>query len=636
MRVLLSILFLAISLITNAQSKKEAKVNSLLEQASMHERNMEFEAATKLCAKAVKTDPTMAKAWYSYGNVLKKQGKNQEVQKQCFVKVVELEPNSKRGLSSYINLSTIYTAQGKFDSAFYNYKLYAEHKILPERRKQSALKELAQKEFAAKNYKHALNINPIPLNDTINLPGSLQYFPILTGDEKQMLFTRRKKGGMNEDLVLANNNGVWFEALKLPGTVNSHESEGTATMSADGSFIVCSYCGINRPSEGSCDLYITRLEGNRWTELENLGKNINTKGYETQPSLSADGRTLYFVSDREGGLGELDIWKSEMDQNGNWGGAVNLGPAINTPKNEGSPFIHSNGTSLFFASKGHSGMGGYDLFLSEKEDNEWTKARNLGYPINDQNNQVSLYVTASGEHGYFSREEYASGSLTPDRSKIWMFQVPPELKLGHRSNYVKGIVYDNITKKPIGAELKLVQLETGETKSLVKSNSSNGSYLVMLAEGSEYAFYAETKGYLFKSVAFNYTEHTHYDPIELDIYLDPIIKGVTVELSNIYFQTGKSVLLNKSKVELNKLYELMKKNPTLRIELAGHTDNTGSDALNIKLSKLRVEAVKAHLVKKGIAANRMVGKGYGSSKPVADNATKEGRKKNRRVEFTVL
>jgi outer membrane protein OmpA-like peptidoglycan-associated protein len=260
----------------------------------------------------------------------------------------------------------------------------------------------------------------------------------------------------------------------------------------------------------------------------------------------------------------------------------------------------------------------------------------LGYPINDQNNQVSLYVSADGSKGYFSKEEYEIGKPLANQSNIWTFEVPPELKLGHRSNYVKGRVFNNLTKEPISAHLKLINLESGELKGHFKSGLLDGKYLVVLNEGSEYAFYAETPGYLFKSIRFDYSEKEHIEPIEMDIYLDPIIKGITVQLSNIYFETGKAVLLSKSKVELRKLYELMKQNPTLKIELGGHTDNTGSESTNQVLSQKRVNAVKSYLVSAGISSSRIVGKGYGEAKPVATTETAEGRKKHRRVEFTVL
>jgi len=636
MRLLLLSLLIFIGIGLNAQSKKTDKAMALVQEAMLLESGMDVDGAIKLYEKAVKTDPELQVAWYQYGNALRKTAGNSDEQILCFKNVLRIDNSSKNGLKALNSLSSIYYNQGVFDTSLIYFEQYINHPKIHPKSKSAALLEMPNKEFAAKAYLHPLKIDPYPLIDWINEGNSLQYFPILTGDEKKMLFTRRNKGSQNEDLYISLYIGNWQKPEKLPSTINSNEAEGTATLSADGNTIVCSYCGDVRENFGNCDLYYSNLNGKEWSKLQNLGPQINSETHESQPSLSADGRTLFFVSDRQGGFGGLDIYVSYKNEGGTWGNPTNLGYLINTTENEGSPYFHPNGTSLFFSSKGHIGMGGYDLFLSEWENDNWTEPRNLGYPINDQNNQLSLFVNAKGDKGYYSKEEFTGATPTSNQSRIWTFDVPPELKLGHRSNYVKGKVFDNISKKPISASLKLVNIETDKTVGQVASNQLNGSYLVMLAEGAEYAFYAETPGYLFKSISFNYTEKKDFEPIELDIYLDPIIKGITVELNNIYFQSGKAILLNKSRTELNKLYELMAKNPTLKIELGGHTDNTGSEENNLKLSQKRVEAVKSFLVKKGIASKRMIGKGYGESKPKSSNDTADGRNQNRRVEFTVL
>ena len=612
------------------------KAKALVQSGMMDESRMDYESAIKSFSKATKADPSYARAWFQLAKAHNKMGTERELQFEAFEHVIELDSNSKIGLNAYSYLSALYTQSGKFDTALFYYNKYLQNPSIHEKERANAIARKPSMEFASNAYLHPINIEPWPLNEKINNPNSLQYFPILSGDGELMLFTRRMKGSQNEDLFISRHLGDWHEPKKLPGTINSEEAEGTATMSADGNVIVCSYCGEGRESYGNCDLYISQRKGNEWGKLKNLGPSINSKFHESQPSLSADGRTMYFASDKEGGFGGLDIYVSSMNENDEWSQAENMGSLINTDKNEGSPFIHSSGQSFFFSSQGHVGMGGYDLYLSELESNQWTEPRNLGYPINDQNNQISLYVTGDGKQGFFSKEEYGSESIMANQSRIFSFNVPIELKLGHRSNYVKGKVFDNIKKKPISASLKLVNLETGETVGFVYSNSTLGSYLMMLPEGSDYAFYAETPGYLFKSIRFEYSEKKNFDPIDLDIYLDPIIKGVTVQLNNIYFETGRATLLSKSKIELDKLYKLMVQNPSLKIELGGHTDNTGSEAINASISQKRVDAVKNHLVKKGIAADRMLGKGYGESKPVAKNDTPEGRKKNRRVEFTVL
>ncbi len=635
--VLVLSLLLSVSFLLNGQSKKRQKAVTYLKDAMMASSNMDNESAIKLYKKATKTDPTYNSAWLQLARSLSKSGQEVELQKHAYTTILKSDSTSKTALAAHLGLKSIYQNQGKFDSVAVHYSKAIKHQEASERQLLNIKKEKANVEFAASGYKNPLRFHPVSLNSSINDESALQYFPVITGDENQMIFTRRYKGSQNEDIFIAKRlAGNWSSAKKLEGSINGPEGEGTATISANGNTIICSYCGDSRENMGNCDLYSSNFENGSWTQLKNMGTTLNSKHYEAQPTLSSDGRVLFFVSDRPGGVGGLDIYTSILNENGDWSEPRNLSATINTADNEGSPFLHANGQTLFFASKGHPGFGGYDLYASDVENGKWQTPRNLGYPINDQNNQLSMCVSPNGKTGYFSKEEFNLSSIMANTSKIWTFSVPPEFKLGHRSNYIKGFVFDNITKKPIEATMKLINLETEETTALVTSNKTDGKYLVMLAEGSDYAFYAETRGYLFKSVSFEYSEATNIEPIKMDIYLDPIIKGVTVQLNNVYFETGKSELLNKSRVELNKLYQLMKTNPTMKIELGGHTDNVGSDELNNKLSLARVNSVIAYLAKKGIPAKNMVGKGYGASKPIADNKTTAGRKENRRVEFTVL
>ncbi len=619
-----------------AQSKKRIKAEGYLKDAMMASSSMDEESAIKYYKKAVKTDPTYNNGWLQLARSLAKTGTEKPLQKTAYKTILTTDSISKTALSAFGGLKSIYQGEGKFDSVLIMHSKLLSHPQASEKLKKRLVNEKESVEFAAAAYKHPLRFDPYVMTAAINDPNALQYFPILTGDENQMVFTRRYKGSQNEDIYNSKRTGSWHTAKKLEGAINSSEGEGTATITADGNTLICSYCSDSRENFGNCDLYYSTYENRAWTKLKNMGDVINTKHYEAQPTLSPDGRTLFFISDRPNGLGGLDIYTSIKNEDGTWTTPRNIGSPVNTKENEGSPFLHANGQTLFFASKGHIGFGGYDLYATEIENGEWQKPRNLGYPINDQKNQLSMCVSPDGKTGYFSREEFDAASIMANQSRIWSFKVPPEMKLGHRSNYVTGKVYDNVTKQPISATMRLINVENGELKNMVLSRPSDGQYLVMLSEGSDYAFYAETRGYLFKSVAFEYSETSNIEPITLDIFLDPIIKGVTVQLNNIYFETGKSTLLSTSKVELNKLYQLMKTNPTLKIELGGHTDNVGSDALNNKLSLARVEAVKSYLVKKGIPRENVVGKGYGSSKPIADNSTKQGRKENRRVEFTVL
>lgn len=633
---LLFVFVLLFSLFLSAQSKKAAKAKEYLKEGMMASSAMDEESAIKFYKKATKTDPSYNSAWLQLARSLSKTGTEQNLQKAAYKAILKTDTISKTGLAAYGGLRGLYQNEGKFDSAAIYFKKLFDHPELSDKQKVKLSEDKKSVMYAAAAYKKPLRFDPYLMNSSINHPEALQYFPILTGDENQMIFTRRFKGSQNEDIYISKRTGSWHEAKKLDGAINGPEGEGTATITADGQTLICSYCGDSRENMGNCDLYISTLENGTWSKLKNLGTTINSKYYEAQPTLSSDGRVLLFVSDRPDGIGGLDIYSSIMDENGNWSNPKNLGAIINTKENEGSPFLHANSQTLFFSSKGHIGFGGYDLYATDIENGDWQTPRNLGYPINDQLNQLSMCVSPDGKTGYFSKEEYDASSIMANQSRIWSFEVPPELKLGHRSNYITGNVYDNITKQPVAAIMKLINLEDAKTKTMVTSRPADGKYMVMLAEGSDYAFYAETRGYLFKSISFEYSETENIEPIKMDIYLDPIIKGVTVQLNNIYFETGKWTLLSKSKVELNKLYQLLKTNPGLKIELGGHTDNVGSDESNVRLSLNRVNSVSDYLKGKGISSARMVSKGYGASQPISNNGTSMGRKENRRVEFTVL
>lgn len=363
-------------------------------------------------------------------------------------------------------------------------------------------------------------------------------------------------------------------------------------------------------------------------------RNVNSADWESQPALSADGRTLYFVSDRRGGVGRRDIWVSHLDDNGEWTRARNVGKPVNTIYDEISPFIHANNRVLYFASNGLVGFGGYDIFFSERDSaGLWTAPKNMGSPINNHEDQFSLFITADGKKGYYSHEELREGYT---RSRIFEMDIPEEDRVRYVSNYVKGRVTDRVTGEPLGAAIELINLATHETESLVHADSVTGAYLFVLTEGSEYALYVSMPGYLFRSLNFNYSEQEHMKPISLDVALDRAAEGTTAVLQNIFFDVDSYALHAKSRTELEKIRRFLEDNPGLRVEIGGHTDNSGSVTYNQQLSERRARSVYDYLVGVGIDARRLVPKGYGPSVPVADNSTVEGRSQNRRIEFKLI
>lgn len=363
-----------------------------------------------------------------------------------------------------------------------------------------------------------------------------------------------------------------------------------------------------------------------------MGPEVNSAAWESQPSLSADGRMLFFVSDRRGGLGGKDIYVSyKLDEN-KWAKAVNLGDQINSPYDEISPFVHVNGRTLFFSSNGRPGFGGFDIYRTEREGDAWTEPVNFGYPVNTHEDQFSLFITANGEHGFYSHEDNEKSNS----SKIFEITVPEELRLHYKSNYVKGIVRDAKSGKPLNARVELFNINKNELTSVVQADSVTGAYLMVLTQGADYGLYVSHPGYLFKSLHFNYEIQENLIPVALDVALDPVATGASVVLNNIFFDLNKFELQERSITELDKVVRFLNDNPAVRIEIGGHTDNAGSPAYNLQLSQKRVQSVAAYLTAHGVQATRLVSKGYGESKPLKPNDTEENKQTNRRIEFRVI
>lgn len=491
-------------------------------------------------------------------------------------------------------------------------------------------------EYAVEGIKKKVSFNPVPLPNAVNR-FQLQYFPVLSVDQSMLIYTRRL--GINpaddEDIVVSfkNKDGAWNPPVSVSRNINTRYNEGTCTISADGRVLIFTSC-FGRKVVGSCDLFVSFREGNDWSEPFNIGPPVNSKAWESQPSLSADGRTLYFVSDRGGGYGKRDIWMSTLNDENEWTKPVNLGPKINSGKDDISPFIHANGQTLYFASQGQPGFGGFDIYYTELTDEGWSVPENMGYPINTSDDQVSLFITADGSKGYYSHEESLGGRRL--EGKLYEFDIPKEIQVANRSNYVSGRVFDAVTRKEIKADIELYDIEKKTRISKVQSDRITGQYVIVLTEGSEYALYVNKTGYLFQSLSFNYLEDVNLDPINIDIYLEPISEGIKTTLNNIFFDFDKYELKEKSITELTEVSKFLQNNPSLTIEISGHTDNKGSTSYNEELSLKRAKAVFDYLQNLGVDGSRMSFEGYGASQPVASNETEEGQALNRRIEFKVI
>jgi outer membrane protein OmpA-like peptidoglycan-associated protein/tetratricopeptide (TPR) repeat protein len=484
-------------------------------------------------------------------------------------------------------------------------------------------------DYAKKNANKSYVFAPQNIGTNINTSES-EYFPSLTIDGKELVFTRRIKN-FNEDFYYSRKkNNEWDVAKPMEGNVNTAQNEGAQNISQDGQWLV--FTGCNRPDGfGGCDIYISYLTARGWSEAMNLGSKINTDQWESQPCLSPDKRDLYFTSTRFGGFGGSDIYVSHLQPNGRWSEPENLGPGINTMGDEASPFIHADNQTLYFTSNGLQGYGNNDLFYARKGPGGiWSKPVNLGYPINTISDEGTLFITADGKTAYYASDRSDShGGLD-----IYSFELREDVR-PYKTLWVKGQVFDKKTIKGLPSSVELIDLATKQLITKVQTDEL-GNYLITLPVGKDYAFNVTRKGYLFYSDNFLMSSRSPDSTYEKNIPLQPIEANATMVLKNIFFDVNKFELKPESQVELDKVVQLLNDNPGLKIEIGGHTDNVGKPADNLILSNNRAKAVVTYLAGKNIAAQRLTSKGYGETKPVGDNKTDDGRAMNRRTELKVV
>ncbi|WP_159471238.1 OmpA family protein [Dyadobacter sp. 3J3] len=585
--------------------------------------------AMVLFEKVEETDPNNSEIHLRLAQIYELQKKT-ELTRKHFARFISLRPSDPQSSSAYQWLGSNLFREEKYDSAV----VYFE-KALALSPPKSGLARLAKKSAASSKFAQMAIRNPMKvhkqsLGDTVNFLNS-QFFPVMTADDETLIFTGLTENRDENIYVTHRIPGGWDVPEEISKAINTTNNEGTCSISADGRTLVLTAC--NRPdSYGGCDLYISHKQGSDWSAPQNVGENINSRNWESQPSLSADGRTLYFASDRRGGQGRSDIWYSVLKEKGLWSDPKNLGPIINTPEDENAPFIHANGRTLFYASNGLTGMGGFDIFLSQKADTTWTPPKNIGYPINTQADQVGLFISSNGKKGYYTDD---SSEKSKGRSLLYTFDLPDSLQnMVTPTRYAKGKVFDKKTNKPLASSIELYDLKSQEKVAEFSSDLQTGSFLAVLNKGSEYAFYVSKSGYLFKSLTFSVTDSA--SSLNLDIPLEAIEKDRIEVLNNIFFNTGEFTLDDKSKVELNRMVDFLKNNKQISIEISGHTDDVGSEQTNLELSKKRALSVLDYLKKSGVEAERLNAKGFGKTKPVAKNDSEENRRRNRRIEWRVL
>jgi len=480
--------------------------------------------------------------------------------------------------------------------------------------------------FSIEALKNPVAFDPINAGPGINTVHA-EYYPSLTVDGKKIFFTRAlpyESNNIQEDFFTSNfSDNNWGNAIPMPLNVNSERNEGAPTVSANGRGLVFVACsdesgdyGENRKGKGSCDLFYTERIGNKWSNPVNIGGEINTYHWETQPSLSADGKTLYFIRGLRGRGADFrnsDIYVSRIGENGTWSAAERLPDIINTPYAEESVHIHPDGKTLYFASRGHAGLGGSDLYVSQiGADGKWSKPKNLGYPINTLNDENSLIVAPQGNIAFFASDR-AGGYGDLD---IYLFELPKNLQ-PTSTYYFDGKVFEAATLSPLGGHFTLKDIATGEVAIISDADPITGTFSVPLPSNRQYVIDVTFPGYAPTSLGFDLTYDENQTTYHLDIPMNPIGSGKENILQNIYFDLNSAKLRSESYVELNNLANFLRMNPSLTIELGGHTDTRGDATDNMKLSTERAKAVYDYLVQsEHIAAVRMSYRGYGELSPI--------------------
>jgi outer membrane protein OmpA-like peptidoglycan-associated protein len=533
------------------------------------------------------------------------------------------------------------------------------------------LKKLDRKIFECKNGKE-LMANPveaqiIDIGNGVNTKYP-EFAPVISADESVLIFTSRREGSTgseldergeyHEDIYISEklSNGEWSSPQNIGTNINTNGHDASIGLSVDGKELF-----IYKDNNAG-DIFFCKLKKDEgWSKPASISDNINSKHGETSVCISPDGSTIFFTSNMDGGFGGFDIYMSKADKKGNWGKPVNLGPVINTPEDEESPFLDFDGKTLHFSSRAHKGMGNYDIFRSQYDStsNTWAEPENLGYPINTADDDIYFVLSGDGRHGYYAsvreggygekdiyminmppREDY--NELVKKMEIILKKEIIPQAVVVEEVQLqpviLKGTVYDIKTKQTLSATVQLLDQSGNIVKEVITGEDGNYMFEVTSDQEKKYSVSASKDQYGFASKKVT-TPATSTKKVELlnNLNLGKLEVGAKFILRNIYYDFDKAELKPESITELKKLLKMLRENPSMKVEIGSHTDNKGSNEYNIALSKRRAQSVVNWLVKNGIDKSRLASRGYGEDVPIASNDDEEeGRELNRRTEFEVI
>jgi outer membrane protein OmpA-like peptidoglycan-associated protein len=616
---------------------RSKKAVYLYENAGRQYNLLNYTESIRLLSQALKMDDDFIEAWLLLGQVYTDANRI-EKSIEAYKKAISLNPKFFPPVYYLVALNEV--SIGQYQAGLDHMEAFLNTGYRSEVLISNANRVIENCIFSIQAIANPIPFEPVNLGSNINTIYD-EYWPSLSADESILVFTAQIPINESNPEIFMNRqedffysefkDGQWQPAKNAGYPPNTNNNEGAQSISANGKILFFTACN-REEGIGKCDLYYSEKKGNQWTIPTNLGQPVNTSSNEKQPSVSADGRMLYFVSDRGVGRGGYDVWISRRNDDGTWQEAVNAGDSINSPGDEQSPFIHPDNHTLYFSSTGWPGLGRYDIYLSRKNDSDrWQYPVNIGYPINSWNNEEGLIVNAQGNKAYFS-----SDRLRGQGRDIFEFELYNEVR-PVKVSYIKGKVYDAENLQRLQARFELIDLNTGNLVMESSSEPETGEFLVCIPASTDYALNVSKKGYLFYSDHFSLQAvYERSEPYLKDVPLQPIKVGQSIILRNVFYAYNSWELLEQSRIELNKVVQLMNENPTLKVEISGHTDNTGTPEYNLGLSDRRAESVTNFLTNHGISPERMTARGYGLTLPVTTNETEEGRAVNRRTELKIL
>jgi len=589
--------------------------------------------------------------------------------KKYLDKALELNKNISPML--YFYLGQAEQISYNWDQAIKYYKTFEEN---AKNRLAEEYKKISGKYKKECKYGKGFQANPVRAwVDNIKIVNSPQddYSPCVSADGELLMFTSKRDNGHKKnnlgafdgDIYAATLNGrKWSKAKNVGTPLSTPNDETSSALAYDGQRLL-----MFKEENGNMDIYESTLDGVLWgIPKRKLSKIPNTEFNETYATYEPQDIKVFYIYD---GMdrGDKEIFVSGLmvytiAEYNKWGKGQSIGQPVTTRYNEGSVYVHPDGNTMYFSSQGHNSMGGYDIFKTVRNDLEqWTKPVNLGYPINTPYDDLFYGSTANGKYAYIaSNRDGGSGGL--DLYKVTYWGPDKQMLVGSEDfllasiakpiqdvhieaavdvekkslTVFKGRVIDAISRKPVAAEIEIMDNDKGKLFSKLKSNSASGKFLMSLPSGKNYGIAVKAEGYLFHSENFNIPSKSDFNLVNKEIELKNIAIGSKIALRNIFFAVGKSDLSPASNPELGRLVKLLNDVPSLKIEISGHTDNTGSEKLNLSLSANRAKVVVSYLIKEGVAATRLDSKGYGSDRPVDTNSTSEGRQNNRRTEFEII